>query len=327
MNDTPVFSIVIPCYNSIGLLEHGINSLERQSFQNFEIVFIDDCSTDGTYDYLLNYKSESTLNIQVLKNKKNSGPGESRNLGIRKAKGEYIAFMDSDDWYEDDYLQYMYDKILQTGAELVLCDFYRCFSNGQRQWLKCTQQFSDTTQHAEFIALCFDSLCALTVKKSLFEGLKIPIIYNAEDAAVVPVLVSKAERVTYVVKPFYNYLYRSASLSTKVDLNIISSLQQAICFLRENIDNRFQLECEFRCSLIAMYAIVFKAIQGRMGVKKLKKLIDDFEIQNKHWYRNKYIRFLPLRKRFFLKCVYFRLFLLLKWYVRIQGYLLNKNHT
>lgn len=327
MNDNPIFSVIVPCYNSIGLLERGINSLERQSFQNFEIVFVDDCSTDSTYDYLLNYKSESVLNIQVLKNKKNSGPGEARNFGIREAKGQYIAFMDSDDWYEDDYLQHMFDKIQQTGAELVLCDFYRCFSNGQKQWLKCTQQFSNTTSQAEFVALCFDSLCALTVKKSLFEELKIPIIYNAEDAAVVPVLVSRAKRVFFVAKPFYNYLYRSTSLSTKVDLDIVSSLQQAVCFLKENIDMRFQLECEFRCSQIAMYAIIFKAIQGGMEVKQLKELIADFESKNRYWYRNKYIRLLPFRKRIFLKCVRLRLFLLLKWYVRIQGYLLNKSYT
>lgn len=327
MNDFPLFSVIIPCYNSIGLLEHGINSLEQQSFRNFEIVFIDDCSTDGTYDYLLNYKSGSALNIQLLKNEKNGGPGEARNLGIRMAKGEYIAFMDSDDWYEENYLQCMYDKIMQTGAELILCDFYRCFSNGQRQWLKCTQQFSDSTSHAEFIALCFDSLCALTVKKSLFEELRIPIIYHAEDAAVVPVLVSRAKKVSFVGKPFYNYLYRSASLSTKIDLNIISSLQQATNFLKENISNRFQLECEFRCLLIVLYAIVFKAIQGGMELKQLGALIDEYEIQNKFWDKNKYIKFLPMRKKIFLKGVSFRMFSLLKWYVKIQGYLLNKNYS
>ena len=324
MNEIPVFSVIIPCYNSVGLLERGINSLLKQSFRNFEVVFVDDCSTDGTYDYLLNCKSESDLNVRVLRNEKNCGPGESRNMGIREAMGEYIAFMDSDDWYEGDYLQSVYEKIQETGAELILCDFYRCFTNGQKQWLKCTGQFSAVTRQSEFVALCFDSLCALTVKKDLFQGIRIPVIYNAEDAAIVPVLVSKAKKVAFIAKPFYNYLYRSASLSTKIDLNIVLSLRQAAYFLNENINKQFQTECEFRCSQIFMYAIVFKALQGGMELCQLEKLIDEYEIQNKFWYKNKYIKFLPLRKRMFLKGVRFRLFWLLKGYVRIQSYLLNK---
>lgn len=327
MNDILTFSVIIPCYNSVELLERGINSLLKQAFRNFEVVFVDDCSTDGTYDYLLNCKSESALNIQVLRNEKNCGPGESRNLGIREAKGEYIAFMDSDDWYEEDFLQQMYERIQETEAELVLCDFYRCFVNGQKQWMKCTRQFSGATRQVEFVALCFDSLCALIAKKSLFQKIMIPAIYNAEDAAIVPVLVSRAKKVAFVGKPFYNYLYRSASLSTKNDLNIVSALKEAACFLRENINSQFQSECEFRCIQIVMYAIVFKALQGKMKQRLLRKIIDEYEIQNKLWYKNKYIRFLPLRKRVFLKCVRFRLFLLLKWYVDIQDYWLNKGHT
>lgn len=327
MNDVPVFSVIIPCYNSIELLERGIHSLLNQSFRDFEVIFIDDCSTDGTYDYLINCKLESSLDIQILKNEKNSGPGESRNLGIRMAKGEYIAFMDSDDWYEEDYLQAVYEKIQETKAEIVLCDFYRCFANGQRQWMKCTHQFSNITQHAEFVALCMGSLCVLTVKKDLFQEITIPIIYNAEDTAIVPVLVSKAKYVTFINRPFYNYLYRPVSLSTKIDLNIVSSFQKAASFLRENINDQFQVECEFRCIQMIIYAVVFKALEGGMEMKQLRKLIDEYEILNKFWYKNKYIKFLPLRKRMFLKGVRFRFFNLLKWYVGIQRYLLNKSHT
>ena len=325
MNDVPVFSVIIPCYNSVGLLERGLDSLLNQSFRNFEVIFVDDCSTDDTYNYLLRCKIEFALNIQVLKNEKNCGPGESRNFGIREAKGEYITFLDSDDWYEEDYLQSMYEKIQETGAELVLCDFYRCFVNGQKQWMKCTQRFSAATRQAEFVALCFDSLCALTVKKSLLQKIAIPSIYNSEDAAFVPVLVSMAKKITFMNKPFYNYLYRPFSLSTKIDLNIVSSFQKAASFLKENINDQFQIECEFRCIQMKMYAIVFKALEGGMEMKQLGKLIDEYEIQNKFWYKNKYIRFLPFRKRMFLRGVRFRFFNLLKWYVRIQDYLLSKN--
>ena len=104
------FSVIIPCYNSWQFMERGLRSLEEQSFSDFEVIFVDDCSTDDTYSRLITYQQSSTMNISVFRNEKNSGPGEARNNGIKRAQGEYLAFLDSDDWYEKDFLQKMYKQ-------------------------------------------------------------------------------------------------------------------------------------------------------------------------------------------------------------------------
>ena len=89
---SPIFSIVIPCYNSWRYMERGLHFLEKQTFIDFEVIFVDDCSTDDTYCQLEKYQQQSILSIRIIRNIKNSGPGESRNYGIKMAKGDYIAF-------------------------------------------------------------------------------------------------------------------------------------------------------------------------------------------------------------------------------------------
>jgi len=92
----PTVSIILPTYNSRKYIYSTLRSIFDQSFKSWELIIIDDCSSDGTYeDILINYISSKK--IKILRNKKNSGPGYSRNKGLKLASGKYIAFIDSDD--------------------------------------------------------------------------------------------------------------------------------------------------------------------------------------------------------------------------------------
>lgn len=124
----PFFSLIIPCYNVIQFINQGLETLVNQTFKDFEIIFIDDCSTDDTYNFIANYKDKSSLDITLIKNERNCGPGQSRNNGINIANGQYITFMDSDDWLEHTFFEEMYNCIIKNNAEMVQCDFYRYYN-------------------------------------------------------------------------------------------------------------------------------------------------------------------------------------------------------
>lgn len=94
-----MLSIIIPTYNRREMLKQAIESIRVQSYQNFEILIIDDCSNDGTDKLIENYKN--ILNIKYYRNSINRGPGYNRNFGFKKSKGEFIIFMDDDDYYTD----------------------------------------------------------------------------------------------------------------------------------------------------------------------------------------------------------------------------------
>ena len=101
MSDTPVVSIITPCYNSEKYLSQTIDSVLAQTFQDWEMIIVDDCSTDSSYKIALDAAKLDTR-ISVYKNEQNMGACFSRNFATDKAKGKYLAFLDSDDiWYAE----------------------------------------------------------------------------------------------------------------------------------------------------------------------------------------------------------------------------------
>ena len=111
------FSIIIPCFNSAAYINRCINSLNKQKFKNFEAIFIDDCSKDDTYKILKDFEN-SNNNFKVLQTNKNSGPATARNLGISIARGKYVCFLDSDDWWFKFKLSTVYEYSLKNTEEI-----------------------------------------------------------------------------------------------------------------------------------------------------------------------------------------------------------------
>ena len=97
-------AVIIPNYNGFSYSGRCFEALEKQTFKDFEVCVIDDCSTDDSYEKLKKYEERSPLCIKVLRSPKNMGPGHSRKVGIEATDSEWIAFCDIDDWYDDDFL-------------------------------------------------------------------------------------------------------------------------------------------------------------------------------------------------------------------------------
>jgi len=95
----PLVSVIIPAYNAENYIEKAIQSVLEQTYPNFEVIVIDDNSTDRTVDVVREFRDER---IKLLVNEQNMGPSYSRNRGIIEAKGEWIALLDSDDWWDKD---------------------------------------------------------------------------------------------------------------------------------------------------------------------------------------------------------------------------------
>lgn len=106
-------SVVVPVYNSSMFLEKCIDSILNQDFKSYEIILIDDGSTDGSGDICDNY-SASYRNIKAI-HQKNSGVSSARNHGIEEASGKYICFIDSDDWVEPNYISFLYKNMNENG--------------------------------------------------------------------------------------------------------------------------------------------------------------------------------------------------------------------
>jgi len=104
----PTFSIILPCWNSIIFIERCIESIKKQTFKNYEVIVIDNSSKDGTIEKINQIKDDR---IKVFSINNKGILAKSRNLGIKKSNAEWIAFLDSDDWWTDDKLEVCFSNI------------------------------------------------------------------------------------------------------------------------------------------------------------------------------------------------------------------------
>ena len=116
-NENPLISVVIPVYNRAHLIEKTINSVSEQSYKNLEIIIVDDCSTDNIEELI---KKLNNLQIRFFKQKMNMGPSAARNRGVEEAKGELIAFLDSDDEWYPDKIEKQVKQLVELDGNTVL---------------------------------------------------------------------------------------------------------------------------------------------------------------------------------------------------------------
>ena len=123
----PVISIIVPVYNTGLYLEECLNSIHNQTFKDYEVICVDDGSSDNSYEILNKYKN-IIKNYKVI-HQENQWVASARNTALKHVNGDYIAFIDSDDYIEKNYLDRLYREACETKSDVVICNFYRYFDN------------------------------------------------------------------------------------------------------------------------------------------------------------------------------------------------------
>ena len=114
-----MITVIIPVYNVEDYLHVCINSVLRQSYQDFEIICIDDASTDSSLE-ILEYFVRKDSRVRILKNDSNKGPGYSRNKALDNANGKYIFFLDSDDWITKETLEFLFNQCEKDDLDVIM---------------------------------------------------------------------------------------------------------------------------------------------------------------------------------------------------------------
>lgn len=118
----PLVSVIMPAYNAESFIEEAISSVVKQTMTDWELFVIDDCSKDDTLQIAQKHAADDTR-IHILKNDINLGVAKTRNKGIDLAKGQYIAFIDSDDYWRQCFLEKMISRVKETDADIVYCSY------------------------------------------------------------------------------------------------------------------------------------------------------------------------------------------------------------
>lgn len=212
MNKKFALSIIIPCYNVEKYVDNCLDSLKKQLKNiDYEIIMIDDCSIDKTLEVIKKRIDKKDLNIKLLENENNIGAGASRNKAIKEAKYEYISFIDSDDYVDDNYYEVMLSKIIKDKADIVACDIKLIFEDGRPNDMGygCIGKVNKLNMINTGLAA---SPCNKIIKKELL--LKYPFaegIMNEDVASIIAIL-ANASKVSYTSDTKYNYIQRSVSV-------------------------------------------------------------------------------------------------------------------
>lgn len=218
MND--LISIIVPVYNVEKYLRRCIDSIVAQTYKNLEIILIDDGSTDGSAAICDEYaKKDSRI---VVIHKKYGGVSDARNVGVDNAKGNYLGFVDSDDYIKEDMYEYLYNNLIKYGADISVCGVideaeYGEFTGIPTNFYYVTEDTVFDSEKATKLLIedkTIDShLWDKLYRKRLFENVHFPIGKRFEDMFVAYLPMSKAEKVVLLPESKYYYVRRSSSIS------------------------------------------------------------------------------------------------------------------
>lgn len=299
-------------------MDRCLTALKNQTYKDFEVIIIDDCSIDNSHTKLLEYKASSKFKMKVFKNQKNIGPGETRNFGIENATGEWLAFCDSDDWYSGNFLERMLSKACNVNADIVMCDNNYAFSDGSITRCNNMSCFKERALKQEYVAFAESSLWSLLIKRHLFENIRIPKLYNGEDVAVVPQLLAKAAVITHIKEPLYNYLVRGDSISSLPSPKVYKSMLEAFDIIQQAIEDDYPQECEYIGIRTVLYGATLNAFKAGVDSRTLNEFLGNFYSNYPSWNKNLYLRGIGRAKKIYLQCIRWGLFDANKIYAKLH---------
>lgn len=303
-------SVIIPCYNGWKFFKRCMDSLENQTVCIDEVIIIDDCSTDDSYEHLIEYCHKSKLNVKILRNTTNVGPGKTREVGIKNASSEYIAFCDCDDWYEPSFAEIAKKQIEKNPLDILIFDTFTAFENGTRNADHIISKLIGKDK-AYILANYPMSLCRLVVRKELLENVVHSNLRHGEDGVVVSQVIAKASKIVVINNPLYNYLFRIDSVSKKPSKQTSDDLLNAFQIIRRNISHEYEQEVEYIGINYVCYSAVLCGLKSGISKYKLNEIMSEYEKIYPDWLNNKYLKEMGKSKVTYLKLVKVRNYSLL----------------
>lgn len=214
-------SIIIPIYNNEAYIEKCITSLLQQTYPNIEIIAVDDGSTDTSYERLKQYQEQITILYHD-----NHGVSYSRNRGIEVATGEYIMFVDGDDWIDSNMVESMMLQTEESTIDIVRCGYIREYSDKKEEFLICKESKEYIDDKADIYQMFMKdyrlaSPCCQLIRKTCIQTLFDEHIKVGEDYLFNLALYTNASSFVFLPNTSYHYLYNMGSATTGLSIEKI----------------------------------------------------------------------------------------------------------
>lgn len=302
----PKVTVIVPIYNVEEYLPRCINSLLNQTLSEIEIILVNDGTKDKSGEIAMKYAKQYTNKIVYLE-KKNGGLSDARNYGLEYAKGEYIAFLDSDDYVEKDTYKKMYEKAKSQDADYVECDFVWEYPNKKRE----DKRFQYNTKKEMLIfarVVAWNKL----IKREIIEknSLRFPKGLRYEDIEFTYKLIPHLNKVCYVDQCFIHYTQRSNSIANNQNektAEIFEILDNVIKYYKEsNLYDEYKEELEYnyaRYLLCSSLKRMCKISDGKIRKQLIQRNWNKLNLEFPEWKNNEVLNEVHIKKNIYMRTV------------------------
>lgn len=278
-----LISIIVPIYNSEAYLKKCIDSLINQTYENIEIILVDDQSPDSC-GVICDEYSEKDNRIKVI-HQKNAGVGKARENGMKIAKGEYITFVDSDDWIDPEFCEMLLEALLKNNADWIACNAKEVDENGNEINSFNNIEKTVVTNNKELLLDHYfeGKMYARVVwgkmfKSSIIAGRKFKNLKICEDTCFIIDIIKDGFKVCLATEYGYNYLRRDNSVTSKVKFRIEDfDYLKGLEYIKKDLNIISPWRCENiemqKCEVLINMYILLVGKGTKNEKKKYKKKI------------------------------------------------------
>ena len=226
--NNPLVSIIVPVFNAEKYLERCINSIIKQTYQNIEIILVDDGSTDDSGSICEDFATKDRR-FRVV-HKSNEGVSSARQTGLDLARGEYVIHADPDDWVEPNWIEELVKYALEKKADITICGYYKeCRFASSIEKTAPTSLAKDDVLCDLLYGKIWGALWNKLIRKDCFKSLNVSFVQEMnlwEDLYVVTDLIFKGATVSHITLPLYHYdmFSNDSSIVRQPDINHIYSM-------------------------------------------------------------------------------------------------------
>ena len=303
-------SVIVPVYNTEKYLEKCLESIVNQTYKDIEIIIINDGSTDNS-SKIINKYVDKYSNI-VYKEITNHGQGYARNLGIKLSSGDYIMFLDSDDYVDVDIISKMINKI--GTCDVVVCDIYKVIGNELVNFKNYYNFFKDNIN----LMLSHPGPVAKLYKKEVIKNVSFLENIYYEDLSFTPVISLNVNKVCYINEYLYYYVIHANSTMLKKEFNEkINSIFIVMDYLKDKLKS-YPEELEYLHIEHLLYSATLRYLDYDDTQKYLKK-INDIMIKYPNWKKNKYYKMKSYKFKLVCHLAYKKQYKILKLLKKVSG--------
>ena len=293
-------TVIITTHNLENYIDSCLLQLKEQTFHDFEVLIVDDCSTDSTVERINHNLNSFPVPISVLSTPANLGaPGKSRNFALDYGQihGRYLVFLDGDDDIEPSFLAQLYKTAINTGAEITLCSYDRIEDGTGHVLCREMQGFPMVIQlpaNDDIVSFINGALWNKLILRDLVGKTRIPDFNAGEDLCFQLALIDKCSKIACIGEVLIHYRVRSASLMSNIKEETIHKFAGEIARLYQDTQNDWMHEILEEMAFIHIgISMPLRAYRNPdILVQQLLKWIEDYFAENYHWFKNcKWLRF------------------------------------